>query len=99
MYYLLEWSYQDYQDCEVFDKLDGLTETLQLELESAWEHDDIFDVLYIGIYERGTLKPLMLFLEREVPELDDFIDRHYEIRNTALEVVDKFVVRIDGRNL
>ena len=96
-YYLLEWTYEDYSDVEIFGDLEKLTGDLRVELASAHENDSVFDVVYMGIYEKGTLAPLVLLLTREVPEEDDFLDQHYEIRNASLETVATFIVRIDSR--
>ena len=93
MYYLLEWSTGDDTDLETFKKLPAVTETLQMELEVAWETGGIFDVLNMSTYDSGTLTPLMLFLAREVPELDGVTDMYYEIRDHSLVTVAEFIVR------
>ena len=89
-YYVLEWSLRDDGDLETFKKLSGLTETLRLELECETE---AFTPLYIGVFENGTLTPLMLFLSHEVPELDGVTDMYYEIRDHSLVTVAEFIVR------
>lgn len=94
-YYVLEWSLRDDGDLETFKKLSGLTETLRLELECETE---AFTPLYIGVYERGTLTPLMLFLSHEVPELDGAVDQYYEIRDANLVTIAEFIVRKGSSN-
>jgi len=91
-FYLLEWSFNGEPDAEIFPSAEELAGAVRLDLESAWEHESTFDVEYMGIYEKGTLTPLVLFLMREVPEMDS-VDRYYEIRTTKLEAVAKFIVR------
>ncbi len=46
----------------------------------------------------GRITPLILFRTGEVPELDDYLDWYYELRDPNLKVERKFIVRIDGRS-
>lgn len=54
---------------------------------------------YLGRWEGdGKLTTLILIRTAEVPEMDDFVDWYYELRDTSLEVDRSFTVVIDGRN-
>lgn len=79
------------------DEIDGeLTQLIERSLYTG----DQPDVMFIGRWDGGgKVAPLMLFKTRELPELDDFTDLYYELRDANLNVEREFIVRIDDREV
>lgn len=98
-FYVIETQHQGIRQVYAVSRDELVSELTEIILRA--EYDGLGPlVVFLGRWDgEGKLTPLITNLVREVPELDDYLDRYYELRDTNLMCELEFLVRINGRNL